>query len=39
MKLVFVANSVDLDEMPHYFIWIFTVCQSSHLVVTNIQRI
>ena len=29
------ANSVDPDEMLH-FIWVFTVCQSTHLVVTRI---
>ena len=31
-----IVNSVDADEMPHYvafFIWVLTVCQSSHLGV------
>ena len=28
------ANSVDPDEMRH-FIWVFTVCQRTHLGVTS----
>ena len=42
MTLV-VANSENPDEMQDYlhFIWVFTVCQSTHLGVsrTSIQRI
>ena len=39
LKTVFVlANSVDSNEVPHYaaFHLVFTVCQSTHLGVTNI---
>ena len=36
-----IANSVDPDEMPHYaaFIWVFAVCQRTHLGVTSIESI
>ena len=35
LKIVFIiANSVDPDE-----IWVFTVCQSTHLGVYSIQRV
>ena len=34
----FIANSADPDEMPH-FIWVFTVCQSTCLLVSRMQRI
>ena len=31
LKINFVqANSADPDEMPHQFIWVYTVCQSTH---------
>ena len=32
------TNSEDPDERPH-FIWVFTVCKSTHLGVTRIQRV
>ena len=37
----FYLKSVDPDEMPHmwHFIWVFTVCKSTHLGVSNIQRV
>ena len=30
-----IANSADTDEMPHYghFIWVFTVCRNTCLVL------
>ena len=32
LKNVFIlVNSADPDEMPPYFIWVFTVCQSTCL--------
>ena len=31
-------NSVDPDEMLHYFTWVFTVCQSMYLEVTSIYK-
>ena len=33
-----ITKSIDPDEMLH-FIWVFTVCQSTHLVVTSIQMV
>ena len=36
------ANSVDPDEMPHYAAFhldLYTVCKSSHLGVSCIQRV
>ena len=40
LKIIFVlADSVDLDEMLHYFIWVFAVWQRLHLGVTEIQRV
>ena len=33
-----VLDSVDPDEMLHYFIWVFTVCLSTHLGIYSIQR-
>ena len=39
LKMVLnLANSVDLDEVPH-FILVFTVCQCTHLGVGLIQCI
>ena len=32
------TNSVDLDEMQH-FIWVLTVCKSTCLGVSQIQRV
>ena len=32
------ANGADSDEMQH-FIWVFTVCKSTHLGVSGIQRV
>ena len=34
------TNSVDPDEMPYYaaFIWVFSVCKSTHLGVSHIQK-
>ena len=34
----YLANSADLDEMLHY-IWVFTVCGSTHLGVSGIKRV
>ena len=38
--LIVLANIEDPDEMPHHaeFIWVFTVCQSTHLGFTITQR-
>ena len=39
---VYILCSVDTDEMPQYmrhFIWVFTVCQCTHLGDTSIQRV
>ena len=39
LKMVLVlTDSVDPDEMLH-FIWVFTVCQNTHLGVSSIQRV
>ena len=41
-RLFFIlANSVDPDEMlPYvYFIWFFTVCQSTWLPVSRMRRV
>ena len=39
LNIVFVLiNGEDPDEMPHY-IWVFTVCQSTHLEVNGIHRV
>ena len=41
MVVLISANSTDPNEMQHNaaFIWVFTVCQSSHLGVSSIQRV
>ena len=48
LKIFFtLTNSVDPDEMQHYaafyfmlhFIWVFTVCKSTCLGVSRIQRV
>ena len=42
LKLNFIlANSADPDEMLRYaaFIWVFTVCQSTHFGVSILQRV
>ena len=36
--LFYLTNSVDPDEMQH-FIWVFTVCKSICLGVSQIQRV
>ena len=35
------TNSEDPDEMPHYghFIWVYTVCKSTPLGVSRMQRV
>ena len=33
------TNNVDPDEMPHYFIWVFTACKRTGLGVSCIQRV
>ena len=38
ISIFIIANSEDLDEMWH-FIWVFTVCQSTHLGVSSLQRL
>ena len=36
--LFILTISVDPDEMQHY-IWVFTVCKSTYLGVSHIQRV
>ena len=36
--LFILTNSADIDLM-RYFIWVYTVCQSTHLGVSSIQRV
>ena len=33
------ANSANPDEMPPYFIWVFTVCHITNLGVSSPQRV
>ena len=41
LRIVFVlSNSVDPHEMLHYaifYIWVFTVCKSTHFGVTSVH--
>ena len=43
LKIVFVfANNVDPGEIPYlmqHFIWGFTICQSTHLGFTSVQKV
>ena len=42
LKVVLIlANSADLIKcsIMLHFIWVFTVCQSTHLVVPSLQRV
>ena len=42
MNIFFIlTNSVDTDELQHFaaFIWVFTVCKSTCLAVSHIQKI
>ena len=36
--LFVLANSEDPDEMPHYVIWVITVCQSTRLGAADPKR-
>ena len=37
----FLANGADPEEMSQlrHFIWVFTFCESTHLGVSNLQRL
>ena len=39
--VVTLVNTADPDEMQQmlHFIWVFTVCQSTHLAVSSIKRV
>ena len=37
--ILILANSADYDEIMLHFIWVFTVCQSTGLGVSSMQRV
>ena len=38
--VLIIVNRVDPDKMQHYahYIWVFTICQSTRLGVSSVQK-